>query len=177
MALLQNVVQRGLGMQPNTSGHSKSLRARARYVLHDDDGDGDDDGDDDECGDDDESLRAVCPESFSLTLWAWTFEPCASRPSPWPQGSFQPEELSQFKLLSCGTIFRRAHGAVNEMHSPKIEVQIYVKASHVALKLHFNFSKSEMSNFSQQRRNSFPKTSVEKKIQKPSLSSPFMWYF
>ena len=30
-------------MQPNTSGHSKSLRARARYVLHDDEGDGDDD--------------------------------------------------------------------------------------------------------------------------------------
>ena len=28
---LQNVVQRGFGMQPNTSGHSKSLRARARY--------------------------------------------------------------------------------------------------------------------------------------------------
>ena len=58
MALLQNVVQRGLGMQPNTSGHSKSLRARARYVLHhDDDGDGDGDGGDD--GGDDESLRAV----------------------------------------------------------------------------------------------------------------------
>ena len=33
MALLQNVVQRGLGMQPNTSGHSKSLRAGARYGL------------------------------------------------------------------------------------------------------------------------------------------------
>ena len=45
MALLQNVVQRGLGMQPNTSGHSKSLRARARYVLHHDDGDGGDDDD------------------------------------------------------------------------------------------------------------------------------------
>ena len=42
MTLLQNVVQRGLGMQPNTSGHSKSLRARARYVLHHDDGDGGD---------------------------------------------------------------------------------------------------------------------------------------
>ena len=43
-------------MQPNTSGHSKSLRARARYVLHhDDDGDGGD-GDD---GGDDESSRAV----------------------------------------------------------------------------------------------------------------------
>ena len=54
------------------------------------------------------------------------------------------------------------------MHPPKIEVQIYVKAPYVALKLHFNFSKSEMSNFSQQRRNSFPKTSVVKtKIQKP----------
>ena len=57
MALLQNVVQRRLGMQPNTSGHSKSLRARARYVLHDDVGDGDDD--DDDGGGDDESLRAV----------------------------------------------------------------------------------------------------------------------
>ena len=55
-------------MQPNTSGHSKSLRARARYVLHDDDGDGGDD--DDDGGGDDESLRAVYPESFSLTLWA-----------------------------------------------------------------------------------------------------------
>ena len=55
MLLLQNVVQRGLGMQPNTSGHSKSLRARARYVLHDDDGDGGDDdaGDDDVSCDDD----------------------------------------------------------------------------------------------------------------------------
>ena len=62
MALLQNVVQRGLGMQPNTSGHSKSLRARARYVLHDDDGDGDDDDDDE--GGDDESLRAVSWEFF-----------------------------------------------------------------------------------------------------------------
>ena len=45
-------------MQPNTSGHSKSLRARARYVLHDDDGDGGD-NDDDDGGGDDESLRAV----------------------------------------------------------------------------------------------------------------------
>ena len=69
MALLQNVVQRGLGMQPNTSGHSKSLRARARYVLHDDDGDGGDGGDDGDDADD-ESLWAVCPESFSLTLSA-----------------------------------------------------------------------------------------------------------
>ena len=63
-------------MQPNTSGHSKSLRARARYVLHDDDGDGGDggddgdDADDDDDGGDDESLWAVCPESFSLTLSA-----------------------------------------------------------------------------------------------------------
>ena len=122
MALLQNVVQRGLGMQPNTSGHSKSLRARARYVLHHDDGNGDDDDgvDDDE---DDERFAAVSPESFSLTLWVWTYDPCASRPSPWPQGSLQlqAEELSHFKLLSCGTIFRRTHGAVNEMHPPKIE--------------------------------------------------------
>ena len=56
-------------MQPNTSGHSKSLRARARYVLHDDDDDGvDDDGVDDD--EDDERLGAVCPESFSFTLWA-----------------------------------------------------------------------------------------------------------
>ena len=66
MALLQNVVQRGLGMQPNTSGHSKSLRARARYVLHHDDGD---DGD----GGDDESLRAVSWEFFAhplgLNIW------------------------------------------------------------------------------------------------------------
>ena len=58
-------------MQPNTSGHSKSLRARARYVLHDDDGDGGDDGDDDvddgDDGGDDESLGALCPGSFSLT--------------------------------------------------------------------------------------------------------------
>ena len=56
-------------MQPNTSGHSESLWARARYVLHDDDGDGDDDDgvDDDE---DDGRLGALCPESFSLTLWA-----------------------------------------------------------------------------------------------------------
>ena len=50
-------------MQPNTSGHSKSLRARTRYVLHHDDGDvgdGDDDDDDeDDEGGDDESLRAV----------------------------------------------------------------------------------------------------------------------
>ena len=70
MALLQNVVQRGLGMQPNTSGHSKSLRARARYVLHhDDDGDGGD-GDD---GGDDESSRAVSWEFFvhplGLNIW------------------------------------------------------------------------------------------------------------
>ena len=62
MALLQNVVQRGLGMQPNTSGHSKSLRARARYVLYHDDDDGGDGGEDDggvDEGGDDESLRAV----------------------------------------------------------------------------------------------------------------------
>ena len=43
-------------MQPNTSGHSKSLRARARYVLHHDDGDG---GDDDDGGGDDERSRYV----------------------------------------------------------------------------------------------------------------------
>ena len=30
--LLQDLVQRGFGMQPNTSSHSKSLRARARWV-------------------------------------------------------------------------------------------------------------------------------------------------
>ena len=77
MVLLQNVVQWGLGMQPNTSGHSKSLRARTRYVLHHDDGDvgdGDDDDDDeDDEGGDDESLRAVSWAFFvhplGLNIW------------------------------------------------------------------------------------------------------------
>ena len=66
MALLQNVVQRGLGMQPNTSGHSKSLRARARYVLHDDDGDGDDGGDDDDNGGGDDDICPTCSDSTQI---------------------------------------------------------------------------------------------------------------
>ena len=85
-----------------------------------------------------------------------------------------------FLTLNCWVVVQLSEEHMEQWMKcthQKIEGYIYVKASHVALKLHFSFSRSEMSNFSQQRRNSFPKTSVVvKKIQKPYTFPIFAIY-